>query len=143
MRDKSSRALEINISEYRVDVTIDPKYHVIQDVMSRYEGLTKQLNTFLEELCHPRRNWKFIINKARTFSLGYFYDLKTHPGGPDGVKLYVEIAVEAIKNARDPEVKSGAFSNLFLLLQKFIKESGPELERFLPVINFGFNTVQY
>ena len=142
MQEKPSRALEVNIAEYRVDVTIDPKYHVIQDVMSRYEGLTKPLNTFLEELCHPRRNWKFIVNKARTFSLGYFYDLKTHPRGPDAVKLYVEIAVEAIRNARDPEVKYAAFSNLFLLMQKFIKESGPEMERFHPVITFGFNEIK-
>ena len=100
MKEISSKALEVNIAEYRVDVTVDPRYNVIQKVMSKYEGLNKPLNTFLEELCHPRRNWQFIVNKARTFSLGYFYDLNTHPKGPDAVKLYVEIAVEAIKNAR-------------------------------------------
>ncbi|MEW6602880.1 MAG: pyruvate, phosphate dikinase, partial [Nitrospirota bacterium] len=141
MKETSSKALEVNIAEYRVEVTVDPKYHVISNVMSRYGGLQKPLNTFLEELCHPRKNWQFIVEKARAFSLGYFYDLKTHPEGSEAVRLYVEIAVEAIKNARDPEDKTGAFSNLYLLLQKFIKESGPELNRFLPVITSGFREI--
>jgi pyruvate,orthophosphate dikinase len=141
MKEISSKALEVNIAEYRIDVTIDARYRVIQDVMSKYDGLKKSLNTFLEELCHPRRNWQFIVDKARTFSLGYFFDLKTHPRGPDAVRLYVEIAVEAIKNAEKGEVKSGSFSNLYLLLQKCIKEGGAELERFLPVINYAFDEI--
>jgi pyruvate,orthophosphate dikinase len=58
MKEISSRALEINLAAYRVDVKIDPKYSVIQDVMSRYDGLQKPLKTFLEELNHPRKNWQ-------------------------------------------------------------------------------------
>jgi pyruvate,orthophosphate dikinase len=142
MKAKPSRALQVNLEDYRVDVTIDPKYHVIQEVMSKYGGLEKVLNTFLEELCHPRKNWQFIVNEAKTFSLGYFYDLKTHPKGPEAVRLYIEIAVEAIKNAREPEVKTDSFHNLYLLLQRFIKESGAEFDRFLPVVNYGFDEIK-
>lgn len=141
MKEISSRALEANIAEYQIKVTIDPKYQPIQDVMSKYEGLRKLLNTFLEELSHPRKNWQFIVNEARTFSLGYFYDLKSHPRGPDALRLYIETAVSAIKNARTTEIKTDSFNNLYLLLQKLIKDSGPELNRFLPVINFGFSEI--
>jgi pyruvate,orthophosphate dikinase len=142
MKEISSKALEANIAEYNVDVCIDSRYHVIQEVMSKYEGLKKTLNTFLEELCHPRRNWQFIVSQARTYSTGYFFDLKTHPKGPDAVRLYIEIAVAAIKEAKNHEIKSGAFSNFYLLLQRLIKESAEDLERFLPVINFGFNEIE-
>ena len=138
MKEISSKALEANIAEFSVDVTIDQKYYVIQEVMSRYDGLQKPLNTFLEELCHPRRNWQFIVKEFKTFSLGYFYDLKTHPEGPEAVRVYIDIAIEAIEQAGTPAVKSASFNNLYLLLQKFIKESGPELGRFLKVINYGF-----
>ncbi|UCD35252.1 MAG: hypothetical protein JSU90_13330 [Nitrospiraceae bacterium] len=138
MESPSSKALEANIAEYRVDVTIDPKYHVIQEVMSAYEGLRQPLNSFLEELCHPRKNWQFIVEKARTFSLGYFYDLKTHCRGPEAVGLYVDMAIDAIMSAKDPETGSGAYSNLYLLLQRFIRDSGEEQERFLPVIQHAF-----
>ena len=45
MKAKPSGALEVNIAEYSVDVTIAPKYQVIQEVMSEYGGLQKVLNT--------------------------------------------------------------------------------------------------
>jgi pyruvate,orthophosphate dikinase len=138
MKPISSRALEVNIADYRVDVVIDPKYHVIQDVMSKYEGLQKALKAFLEEICHPRKNYQFIVKEARTFSLGYFYDLKTHPRGAEAVKLYVDIAIEALENSGNSEVRNDAFSNLYLLLQKFIRDSDEKMDDFLPVINYGF-----
>ena len=141
MKEPVSKALEANIAEYRVDVTIDPKYLVIQEVMSSYGGLEKQLNTFLEELCHPRKNWQFIADQARSFSLGYFYDLKTHQKGPEAVRQYIDIAVEGMHGAREQDVKSGSFSNLYLLLQRFIKEGGVVLERFLPVLYYGFQQI--
>ncbi|NOZ69021.1 MAG: pyruvate, phosphate dikinase, partial [Deferribacteres bacterium] len=142
MEAKSSRALQVNLQDYRVDVTVDPKYYVIRDVMSRYDGLQKVLDTFLTELCHPRKNRRFIVNEARTFSLGYFYDLKTHPKGPDAARLYVDIAVDAVENATETDVRIASFHNLYLLLQRFIKEGGPELERFLPVIYYGFDRMR-
>ena len=67
-----SKALEVNIADYHVDVAIDAKYSVLQEVMSSYYGLMDGLNTFLEELSHPYRNWKFIIQEARSYSLDYF-----------------------------------------------------------------------
>ncbi len=135
----SSRALKINLADHCVEVTIDPKYHVLQEVMSGYFGLQEGLNTFLKELCHPYRNWHFIINETRTYSLSYFYDLKTHLKGPEAARLYMEISLEAIENAKEPEVRSDAFKNLYLLCQKIIKETGSELSRFLPVLYFCFN----
>ena len=40
-----SKALEVNIADYHIDVTIDAKYSVLQEVMSRYYGLMDGLNT--------------------------------------------------------------------------------------------------
>ena len=67
-----SRALEVNIADYHVDVSINEKYFVLQEIMSKYYGLKKSLDTFLEELSHPYKNWEFINNEARKFSLEYF-----------------------------------------------------------------------
>ena len=60
-----SKALEINVASYRVEVSIDPKYLVLQQVMSRYFGLQEGLTTFLTELSHPYKNWRFIVREAR------------------------------------------------------------------------------
>ena len=141
LKPLSSKALQINLADYRVDVTIDPKYRVIQEVMSRYFGLQKALDIFLKEICHPYKNWQFIVHEARTFSLGYFYDLRADPKGPDAVKLYIEIGLEAIEKAKETDVKTDAYHTLFLLLQKCIQESRDELKRFLPVIEYAFDRI--
>lgn len=58
-----SKALEINLASYQVDVTIDPKYSVLQEVMSKYYGLTEGLNTFLKELSQrpPVHRWFWTV----------------------------------------------------------------------------------
>ena len=48
-----SKALEANIASYKVEVTIDPKYVVLQEVMAKYYGLMEGLTVFLKELSHP------------------------------------------------------------------------------------------
>jgi pyruvate,orthophosphate dikinase len=85
-----SKALEVNIADYQVDVIIDAKYAVLQEVMSKYYGLMEGLNTFLEELSHPYKNWRFIVAEARKYSLEYFHLLKGHPRGPEAAKLLIE-----------------------------------------------------
>ncbi len=74
-----SKALEANIIESYREVTINPKYSVIQEVLSKYYGLTEGLNTFLKEISHPLKNWQFIIKEARVYSLDYLHLLKNHP----------------------------------------------------------------
>ena len=81
-----SKALEVNLADYHVDVAVDPKYVVLQEVMSKYYGLMEGLNTFLGELSHPYRNWRFIVAEARKYSLDYFHLFRRHPHGPDAAR---------------------------------------------------------
>ena len=92
-----SKALEVNLADYHVDVTIDAKYAILQEVMSKYYGLMEGLNLFLQELSHPYRNWRFIVTEARKYALEYFHLMKIHPNGPQSVELLVEIFVDAIE----------------------------------------------
>lgn len=77
-----SKALEVNIAEYHVEVQVDPRYEALQEVMSRYYGIMEAFNTFLKELSHPYKNWQFIVREARNYALNYFHLLRTHPRGP-------------------------------------------------------------
>jgi pyruvate,orthophosphate dikinase len=71
-----SKALEINLADYHVDVAIDEKYATLQEVLSKYYGLMEGLNTLLKELCHPYKNWRFIVSETRKYSLEYFHLIK-------------------------------------------------------------------
>ncbi|RJP76306.1 MAG: pyruvate, phosphate dikinase [Desulfobacteraceae bacterium] len=135
---KPSKALEANIADYHVEARIDPKYFLIQDIMSKYYGLMEGLNTFLKELSHPYRNWQFIVREARNYSLNYFHLMKKHPEGPAAATLYVEIFLTAIKSAAKPAIKADAADNFLLFIQKMIKDAKTELHRFKPVLDEAF-----
>jgi len=137
-----SRALEINLANYHVDVTIDLRYAVLQRIMANYYGITEGLNTFLKELSHPFKNWHFIVSEARAYSLEYYHLLVKHPDGPEAAGLYIDIYMSAIARADDAEVKIDAIDNLLLLLQKIIKDSGGQLPRFIPTLNFTCDRIR-
>ena len=128
-----SRALEVNVASYHVDVSVDPKYVPLQQVMSKYYGLTEGLNTFLGELSHTYRNARFIDDEASGFSLDYFHLLRTHPQGPAAAQIYIDIFFETIQQTKDSETKTDAVDNLLLFLQKIMRDAGNQLERFWPV----------
>ena len=136
-----SKALEVNIKSSRVDVTISDKYAVLQEVMSKYKGIMESFNTFLTELCHPYKNWQFIVKEARGFSLDYFHLTKTHPKGPDAVKVYIDIFIEAIQASSKTDVQSDAADDLLLYIQKIIKEAGSDLPRFLSVLEYAYEQI--
>ncbi len=138
-----SKALEVNLASYRVDVSIDDKYATLQDIMSRYYGLTEGFNTFLKELSHPYRNWNFIISEARRYTLEYFHLMDDHTDGPEGARLFVEIFIDAINAAREDVVKVEAVDNLVLFLQKIINDSRSGLDRFVPVLNEAFAGIRH
>ncbi len=137
-----SKALEVNIADYQVDVTIDKKYSILQEVMSKYYGIMEGLNTLLKELSHPYKNWQFIVQEARSYSLDYFHLLKNHPKGPDAAKLFVDIFTGAFESKSDVGIRADAVDNLMLFIQKIIKESGPDLEKFKPVIDDCFDCIR-
>ena len=60
-----SKALEVNIADSQVCVTIDEKYETLLLIMKRYSGVTSGLRTFLEENCHPYKNWAFIAKEGK------------------------------------------------------------------------------
>ncbi|MEW6672873.1 MAG: PEP/pyruvate-binding domain-containing protein [Thermodesulfobacteriota bacterium] len=137
-----SRALEVNLASYQVDVVIDPKYAVLQEIMADYYGLAEGLNVFLKELSHPYRNWQFIVSEARGYSLDYFHLFLAHPMGPQAGALIVDIFINAVREAGEPDVKADAADNLLLYLQKIVKDSGAEIDRFMPGLNSAFEQIR-
>jgi pyruvate,orthophosphate dikinase len=129
------------LADYHVDVNIEEKYKVLQEVMSRYYGLTEGLNNFLKELSHPYKDWHFIVTEARGYSLEYFNLLQSHPKGPEAAGLFVDIFNRAIESTVNPTVRDEAVDNLLLFLQKIIKDSGSDIFRFMPVLDDAFNRI--
>ena len=136
-----SKALEANLATTYVDVAIDPKFECIQAVMSRYYGLMEGVNTFLQELSHPYRNWQFIVSEARTYALDYFHLFQPHPRGVEATGVMVDIFNEVIAADVEDSVAADAVDNLLLYLRQIIDASRDRLPDFLPVIIGAFNKI--
>ncbi len=130
-----SEAFEFNLARYHVDIAVDAKYTVIQEVMSKYYGIMERLNTFLSELSHPRKNWKFIVHEAQTYDLDYFHIFRAHPRGPEAISLFVDIFFKAIDNTTHTDIKTDAADHLLQLLLQIVENADQHLDRFIPVLN--------
>jgi pyruvate,orthophosphate dikinase len=138
-----SKALEVNLASYHVEVEIDPKYEILQEVLAKYYGLMEGLTTFLKELSHPRRNLQFIVNEARGYCLKYFHLIKNHNRGPDAAGLFMDIFIDVLISSPHPEVRTDAVDNLLLFIQKVIKECGPDhILRFMPAMDQIFDRIR-
>ena len=136
-----SKALAVNIADYHVDVVVDPKYAVVQNIMSGYYGLRRGLDTFLQELSHPYKNWDFIISEARRYSLEYFHLLKTHKDGPKATEIFLDVLLTAMECVAKSEQRANAVNNFLLYVQKIFTDAGPEIGRFVPVLEVSFNRI--
>ncbi len=137
-----SKALEVNLADYHVEVTVDPKYAPLQEVMARYFGLRESLTTFLEELSHPYRNWRFIIKEARGYCLDYFHQIRRHPLGGEAAWLFAEIFLNAVENGEDIPTRADAADNLLLFLQKIAQEGGADILKLSPALWKAFERIE-
>jgi len=135
-------ALEVNLSDTKVDVIIDPKYQILLDIVSSYVGILNRMNIFLEELSHPYKNWEFIVSEARHLSIHYFYLYKPHPDGEAALALFIDIFTASFESDSSLKIKTGAADNLMLFLQHIVKESDQEIKRLLPVIEKALKRIE-
>ncbi|MBU0728278.1 MAG: phosphoenolpyruvate synthase [Proteobacteria bacterium] len=96
-----SDALKANLLETAVDeVSIDPAYEVLIEVVSGYKGILNNLNALLYEISHPFRNWNLILPKLRTFVLKNCDLYRRHENGPQALELFTQIFSQAIKSSQ-------------------------------------------
>ncbi|MDY6970868.1 MAG: PEP/pyruvate-binding domain-containing protein [Thermodesulfobacteriota bacterium] len=136
-----ARALEVNLASSRVNVTVDKRYEILHQVMGKYHGAREGLQTLLEEVCHPLKNWEFIVKETRAYALNYFHLLKAHPKGPEAARQYVDIFFEAVDSCKDKNVRANAADNLLFFIEKVIKGAGSDISGFLPVMDYGFDRI--
>jgi len=137
----TSKALEVNIACSKVDVTVDSRYLVLEEILRDYDGARKGLKTLLEELCHPYRNWGYIVKEARSYALNYFHLLITHQKAPEAIRIYIDIFLKALETSNNEEVQKNAVDNLLFFVQKILKDSGSQLPRIVSILDSTFDRI--
>ncbi len=136
-----SKALEVNLSDTRIDIDIDPDYGVLQEIASGYFGVLKRMNAYLRELSHPLKNWAFIVDETRHFSLHYFYLYKDHEKGHQAFERFINILLCAFDSIKQEKIKQDACGNLMRLMHQVLKEDSTNRVRFARIVNQTFDTI--
>jgi pyruvate,orthophosphate dikinase len=138
-----SKALEANLADYHVDVAIDPSGAVVLEVMSEYFGLAEGVATFLRELSHPYRNWRFIVAEARRYALGYLHLFRRHDRGPEALAALTGVLDGALRGARDDATRVEAADALLqVLLALTASDEDAGSPRLRPVVIAAFERME-
>ncbi len=136
-----SKALEVNLACTRVDVTVSERYDPLREIMSGYQGLTERLDAFLREVCHPYRDWAYVVQEARKLALDTLHLVRNHVQGPRAAALFADIWLEATMESPLPEVRKDAADNLLLFLWKLVSEAGAKLGPFREALNEALDRI--
>ena len=137
-----SKALEVNLACTRVDVTVDNRFNILSEVMGEYEGVRSGLQNFLKEICHPYRNWQYIVKEARSYALNYFHVLQTHPRGAEAAAIYFDIFFSAITESQDLDVRRDATDHLLLFAQHIIREGDDTAAKWQAILDRVFDRIR-
>jgi pyruvate,orthophosphate dikinase len=96
-----SDALKANLLETATDeVTVDPSLAVLGEIVSRFKGISKNLDELLYEVCHPYRNWNMLVPRLRAFVLKNFSHYLNHEKGPEAFDRFSIIFFQAMVDSK-------------------------------------------
>ncbi|MDH3360348.1 MAG: hypothetical protein OEL55_05700, partial [Desulfobulbaceae bacterium] len=122
-----SDALKANLLETAVDeVTIDPAFSVLSEIVVDYQGIRNNLEELLYEVSHPFHNWNMIVPRLRAFVLKNNGHFRRHAKGPQSVPLFARIFFDAIAESGKNEALLGqAIEGLLAYLDNLIASLDP------------------
>ncbi len=125
---EKSTALRANLEETAVGpIEHDPKFNVIKEAVSEYQGISSQLNQLLFELHHPYRNWDLVIGELRSFSLKNLSTYSRHPDGVKVIAVLLETFLDLVYDAPRQSQKIAAADALLAYMEKLVQSLNEEL----------------
>ncbi|MBU0484551.1 MAG: phosphoenolpyruvate synthase [Proteobacteria bacterium] len=117
-----SDALKANLLETAVEeVTIDPSFAVLQEVVADFKGISTNIENLLYEISHPFRNWNIILPKLRVFVLKNSGHYLRHQKGPEAFDRFCTIFFTVVEESRRNETRmSLAMESLLAYVEKTI-----------------------
>ena len=123
-----SDALRANLLETATDeVTIDPSLAVLEEIVSKYRGISKNLNELLYEVCHPYRNWNMLVPRLRAFVLKNFTHYLNHEKGPEAFDRFSIIFFQAmVDSPKNKTLMAQVIESLIAYTDKLISNMDHE-----------------
>jgi pyruvate,orthophosphate dikinase len=135
-----SKALAANLLETATpEVTIDPGFDILLEIVGKYTGIHNNLLGLLYEISHPYRNWLLIIPKLRTFILKNLNHYAHHVQGPAAFARFNSIFFTALAESRKDTLSSLTMEALLAYIEGLVQQfSRQDLEAYGPALTDCF-----
>ncbi len=139
-QELQSDALKANLLETAVsEVTIDPVYSVLFEVVRDYRGIQTNLEGLLYEISHPFRNWKLLLPRLRSFVLKNSDKFQGHPNGPAALERFVDLFLLALEGSgKNTPPPADVLEALLAGMERFLPRNYPELRRYEESLSYCF-----
>ena len=123
-----SDALKANLLETATDeVTVDPSLAVLGEIVSKFRGISKNLDELLYEVCHPYRNWNMLVPRLRAFVLKNFSHYLKHEKGPEAFDRFSIIFFQAmVDSPKNKTLMAQVIESLIAYTDKLISNMDHE-----------------
>jgi len=127
-----SDALKANLLETAVaEITIDPAFAVLFEVVAGFRGIHGNLEELLYEISHPFRNWKLILPRLRAFVLKNADLFRRHAKGPEALERLLDIFFTVLADAAKNEaLQAAAVEALLAFVERMLPGDAAELARY-------------
>ncbi len=109
----SSKALEANLAETRVeDIVIPPEHQRFIDLSSSHRGTNQKTREFMLEYHHPYSNRRFVVERWREILLHDFWFYDSFEEAPGAFKVLIDISLSLFTLAPEDELKGTIIQTL-------------------------------
>src|SRR5512138_1052967 len=127
-----SDALDKNLKLTNVEVVVPKAFEAMVDVVKGYAGKERQAWDLLTEYHHKYRNWKFVIQECKRYSISNFRLYQHHPLNGAIVYLISEILFHALSTSERSEIRGMAADELIAFWIKVAEDMSADISKPLP-----------
>ncbi len=124
-----------------LDPVLPPPARTLIELVRESYGTHLRIRNFLEDYHRTGRKEAARAEDWRRISLEDFHVFDAHPRGREAHEIVVDLFFEMIEPSQEEDVREKSLAGLFEYLRKIMNDSGPNLDRNLPLVDRAFNRV--
>lgn len=127
-------ALQANLARTAVDVVVPPEHAALLEITEPWRGVHDATAELLREVHHRYVGWPQTLADLHRRATADFSYHDGHERGADALSIVCDLYAKVVREATPDTVKHDALRRWLTYLEKVARDSGPHLDRNLPVI---------
>jgi pyruvate, orthophosphate dikinase len=135
-------ALQANLARTAVDVVVPPEHAALLEITEQWRGVHDATAELLREVHHRYVGWPQTLADLHRRATADFAYHDGHERGVEALSIVCDLYAKVVREAAPDAVNHDALRRWLTYLEKVARDSGPHLDRNLPVIDGALADIQ-